>query len=369
MALPIQFGIFTGLFLWFSPYILLNSLLATWTMTALNLLGVTVLIALFFRHQFFCRYICPTGALCDAASGIGIKQNKLNRIPLIHKYLCIMALVLAALGAPMLIVIDPVNIFYAFFDVFQPMPISIILLKSSGFILLILINICIPHIWCQRLCPLGGLQDIATDIKRVVRERSASNKPFMNQGRRYFFTGVLSAGLSLILQKYVNAKRTVNLRPPGAVDDSNFKTLCARCGNCVKVCPSNIIKSYLDAHDLIGALTPQIQFKQTYCLPECILCGSVCPSGAIAKFSVEEKRRLVIGVARIELAGCLLTNNKECDRCKTFCEYGAVEIKETPDGFSYYPFVINDLCVGCGACKIVCPVEVIKIEPGSSTSS
>ncbi|MBZ0255987.1 4Fe-4S dicluster domain-containing protein, partial [bacterium] len=92
-------------------------------------------------------------------------------------------------------------------------------------------------------------------------------------------------------------------------------------------------------------------------------CGAVCPSGAIENFSVKDKTHLVIGLAVIDQANCLLAQNKECDLCKTYCPYAAIAIKESEFDFSSYPDVNLDLCVGCGACEIICPVHVIEIVP------
>ena len=172
---------------------------------------------------------------------------------------------------------------------------------------------------------------------------------------------VIGLGIGAISRSLAAARLKNPLRPPGAAPESRFVMLCARCGNCVNVCPTDIIYTSLDMKDPIGALAPSIRFEQSYCLPDCVRCGSVCPSGAITPFSLEEKKQLVIGIARIDLKDCLLTNNRECDRCKAFCEYGAIQIVTSEDDFSSYPEIVVDRCVGCGACQIVCPVGVISV--------
>ncbi len=361
-ALPIPLGIFTGLYLWFSPFILFNSLLALKHVVPFQLFGLIVLIFIFLKHRWFCRFVCPTGALCDDVSKIGMKQNNLHRIPFLHKPLFLIAMIIAGFGVPLLIVLDPVNLFYAFFDAFQPLPAVTKLIKISGFILIVCVNIIVPHIWCRRLCPLGGMQDFITDVKGIWKAKATVPIDQGIHGRRYFLAGLVGVGMGVGSREMVQAKKEEVLRPPGALPESQFKTVCARCGNCAKACPTNIIQASFDPDDLLGALTPQIHFHDSYCLPECTRCGSVCPSGAISQFTVDEKKRLVIGIAHIELSDCLLTHFKECDRCKTYCEFDAIEIRTSDDGFTAYPVVLKDRCVGCGACQIVCPVNVIVIK-------
>jgi Pyruvate/2-oxoacid:ferredoxin oxidoreductase delta subunit len=95
------------------------------------------------------------------------------------------------------------------------------------------------------------------------------------------------------------------------------------------------------------------------------LCGTVCPSGAIKQFARDEKKNLVIGIAHVNLENCLLTTFKECDLCKKYCEYNAVEIQS--NRFPAFPIIVEDRCVGCGACVVVCPERVIHVEINSNS--
>jgi ferredoxin-type protein NapF len=361
-ALPIPLGLFTGFYLWVSPFIFLNSILSTRSLAVFNLFGFIALAAIVWKDRWFCHYLCPAGVLCDAASNIGWNRKALRKIIFLSKPICLAALILAAFSVPLLTLFDPISLFYSFLDGFRSQAPAAQCLKISGLGLVLAMNIAVPHVWCQRFCPLGGLQDLCAGTRMATYKWLHASPRQFNLKRRYLLTGLLGSGLGIWLQRLAPVRFHAILRPPGASPENHFKTTCIRCGNCVRVCPTGVLKPSLDSNDWIGALTPQVLFQDSYCLPECIQCGRVCPSGAISRFSQDGKKRLPIGIARIHQTDCLLTNNRECDRCKTYCAYSAIEIKKSNDDFSSYPFIINNRCVGCGACKIVCPVEAIVIE-------
>jgi formate hydrogenlyase subunit 6/NADH:ubiquinone oxidoreductase subunit I len=110
-------------------------------------------------------------------------------------------------------------------------------------------------------------------------------------------------------------------------------------------------------------MTPEISFKEGYCLETCNLCSRVCPTGAITLFSVKAKSQLFIGTAKIHLDNCLLLNNKECVRCKESCKYEAIKFVAEENIFKVVPVADITKCVGCGACSVICPVSCIEIYP------
>ncbi|MGB4727387.1 MAG: 4Fe-4S dicluster domain-containing protein, partial [Thermogutta sp.] len=110
------------------------------------------------------------------------------------------------------------------------------------------------------------------------------------------------------------------LRPPGAwPDERRFLALCVRCGNCMRVCPTGIIRPQRSTDGVAMWLTPRLVFTDDFCDPSCNRCAKVCPSGALTPFSKAEKPHVVIGKAVVELDECLLTVDRECGICRSHC--------------------------------------------------
>ena len=150
------------------------------------------------------------------------------------------------------------------------------------------------------------------------------------------------------------------LRPPSARKDSTFYTSCLRCGNCVDVCPTSIIQLDQSLDNILSWHTPQLNYSKGYCLSDCVKCGQVCPSGALAPFSVGDKKSLLVGKAQLDLFTCLLTKNKECDRCKSVCDYRAISIVH--ERLKSYIQIDENKCVGCNACALICPENAIVVS-------
>jgi len=79
------------------------------------------------------------------------------------------------------------------------------------------------------------------------------------------------------------------IRPPGSVDETDFLARCLRCGECMKVCPTNAIQPALFESGLEGLWTPMLKMRVGYCEYSCVLCSQVCPTGAIWKITEAEK--------------------------------------------------------------------------------
>ncbi|MFC2075556.1 4Fe-4S binding protein [candidate division KSB1 bacterium] len=362
LAMPLSLGSWTGLYLWTSPFLFINTALARQAFVVMNILAVLVLAIALARNRWYCRWLCPTGVLCDTVSKKRKPGIRLNRIPEFNKMLVVAGLAIALLGVPLLNLLDPINIFHAFIDAFRRQPADVIVLKLSGFLLVVTMNFALPHIWCGKLCPLGGLQDMLTSFKRLITKKEIMTSPFL-ASRRLVLGALTGVGLGLVVRKASGSKSKEYIRPPGALPEEQLKTACLRCGNCGKACPTDIIHYSLDTSDLMGMLTPHMEFDLGYCLPGCIVCGTVCSSGAIKRFTRADKKELKVGVAIIQPEGCLLSKHKECDLCRRYCEYDAVVIRSSSSDISAWPEIITDRCVGCGACMVVCPPSVIEILP------
>jgi polyferredoxin len=173
------------------------------------------------------------------------------------------------------------------------------------------------------------------------------------------------------------------IRPPGAVEERGFLERCIRCAECMKVCPNNALHPAFFEAGVEGLWTPILIARIGYCEFSCVLCGQVCPTGAIQKISEKEKMGqgqppIKIGTAFYDHGRCLpWSMQTPCIVCEEFCptspkaiwveevDAPVRESKPGPDGASpaykmvhlQRPHVDPSLCVGCGACEKVCPVQ------------
>ena len=88
------------------------------------------------------------------------------------------------------------------------------------------------------------------------------------------------------------------IRPPAALDEKQFLARCIRCGACMKVCPNNALHPALAEAGWEGIWTPVVVPRVGYCEPGCALCGEVCPTGAIWRFTAKEKAWIGSGTRR-----------------------------------------------------------------------
>ena len=152
-----------------------------------------------------------------------------------------------------------------------------------------------------------------------------------------------------------SAKAALPVRPPGSAPDPLVQGLCARCGNCMRACPEGIIVPDLGSGGAGSWLTPRLDFSRRYCNEWCRACTAVCPTGALARLTLDDKREWALGKARVDPGRCLAWAHGEyCTVCHEFCSYQAIRIVEH-NGVNC-PEVDESLCRGCGACQCNCPV-------------
>jgi polyferredoxin len=157
------------------------------------------------------------------------------------------------------------------------------------------------------------------------------------------------------------------LRPPGTGSEDDFLKKCVRCGECMKVCLRGALYPAVGQAGLEGIFTPVLTPRLGYCEYNCNLCGQVCPTAAIANLPISEKKRAVIGKAAFDRNVCLPYAKKtNCIVCEEHCPIPQKairsEIVEEIDASGkkvriLRPYLIDDLCNGCGICENVCPLE------------
>ncbi len=81
------------------------------------------------------------------------------------------------------------------------------------------------------------------------------------------------------------------VRPPGALGEREFLRRCIKCGQCMRICPTNIIHPAGLSHGVEALWTPVLNFRvgTSGCRLNCIACGHICPTAAIRPLSLDEK--------------------------------------------------------------------------------
>ena len=200
-------------------------------------------------------------------------------------------------------------------------------------------------------------------------------------GRRKAVTG-LAAGAAVVPLMRANtglgkSRHDRLLRPPGALDETDFLSRCIRCGECMKVCPNNSLHPTLEEAGLEGLWTPTLVPRIGYCEPSCVLCSEVCPTGAIWQITPKEKGWVVgvgsqnkpvrLGTAFYDRGRCLpWAEATDCIVCEEWCPVSPkaiyVEEAQVVDSAGNtktlkQPRVDPSRCVGCGACEYACPLQ------------
>ncbi|MDC8449097.1 MAG: 4Fe-4S binding protein [Nitrospira sp.] len=131
------------------------------------------------------------------------------------------------------------------------------------------------------------------------------------------------------------------LRPPGAVGEQLFLERCTRCNDCVTACPPGAIV----AHQEDG--TPVLFADQSPCLLcEDLPCIAACETDAL--LPVVGVNHVHMGIAAVSHRFC--TAGQGCHACVSKCPTDALVM----DFASLHLSVVEEACVGCGMCEMVC---------------
>lgn len=298
------------------------------------------------------------------------------------------------------------------------------------FLLILAANRWFTRFWCRGLCPLGAFLGLISRWSIFGMEKTESNCDHCNKCLRYcqgadgpeagvkwrksechlclncqaecdrgaikfkFFpktfeqieikpdisrrkviaaTALGLGAVALFKAQPVSAKPNPKLiRPPGSTNEDLFLARCIRCGECMKVCPTNAIHPTFMEAGLEGIWSPILIMRIGYCEPSCTLCGQVCPTGAIRELTLPEKVGTknappnVIGTAFFDHGRCLpWAMATQCTVCEEWCPtspkaiYTIEEQVRNSRGEMVSvkrPYVDPALCTGCGACEYACPV-------------
>ena len=286
---------------------------------SLILLTVIVSVALFVlnyrRPRFWCRSFCPLGALLGLISRIGFFRRRVKS----HCHSCMKCVH----SCPTRAILD---------EPWQYRP-----------------GECIYCTACATDCPVHAVS--------FSLARDPAARPDLKR-RRLMLSAAAGTLAAFAIRKDGIAKVNPNrlIRPPGAIPETEFQASCVRCGQCMKLCPTNTLQPCLLESGIGGIWSPRLDTRLAGCDQTCALCGTVCPTGAIRTLPLEEKKHAKLGTAAIDTGRCLVwAQDRLCLICDEQCPYNAIVFR-WKDG-SRKPFILDTKCNGCGFCEQVCPVQ------------
>jgi ferredoxin len=316
------------------------------------ILFAAVLCLGFLRPRFWCKYVCPSGAVFSLGNLFRLTERKVES-SCIHCNKCVE--------------ICP-------FDAIKP---DFTTRESD----------CTMCQSCGGVCPTHAIKFVE---RWNVVELKIENEPPTGEtaiGRRGFMSiaaggaaatvgGVgVAAATKLFGANLDQSDGMLPVRPPGSVPEQEFLQMCIRCGECFKACPNNVLQPEAFEQGLEGLWTPQVKADWAGCESSCNACGQVCPTGAIRALPLAEKKVARMGLAIVNEQTCLpMVGREECDLCVQECNaagYHAIEYMQVGtevdeqgmpiEGTGMLaPVVLDDRCVGCGLCQTRCYVINVK---------
>jgi polyferredoxin len=216
---------------------------------------------------------------------------------------------------------------------------------------------------CDDVCPQNAVS-FGFSQKKVAAS--------MDLGRRRVIASALSGVVAVPLLKAIPLAKPgfsspALIRPPGSLEEKEFLKRCVKCGECMKVCITNGLQPTLLEAGIEGIWSPLLVPRIGYCEYRCTLCGQVCPTGAIKKLGLKEKMKVKIGLAMIDKGRCLpYAHASPCIVCEEVCptprkaiwfEEARVKGRDGREQVVKQPRVDLELCIGCGICETKCPVS------------
>jgi len=320
-----------------------------WVAVSVALLAGVLLLAL-AAPRFWCRCLCPSGALISLASTLSpVRRRVLDSCTGCGR--CVTACPFGAIGSD-----------------FRNRDLA-----------------CATCRTCAAVCPADAVRFEPCWRPAAGREASpeqCSAEPGVSRRNLLIAAGASGAAAAIIVKPPFAAAPVPLLRPPGSVPESLFLRLCVRCGECIRVCPGSVLHPAGLAAGIDALWTPVVVPSHAGCHQDCNFCTQVCPTGAITPLTVDQKRKTRLGLAAIDKGICLPHSGRsDCRLCYQECEaagYHAIEMRtitlqvgEIPPGAVSpeeiesmsrieAPHIVSEKCVGCGLCEYRCHSALVR---------
>jgi ferredoxin-type protein NapF len=291
---------------------------------------IAVIAMVKFSPRFWCRYLCPSGALLALVS----------RVPLIRRQVsdgctgcgkCVGKCPMSAIHKE-----APQNAFH---------------------------SECIVCRTCEAVCPEKAVSFGPSKKGDVILSGA-----FSPERRWVVSTGLIGLGTAVMSLTGLNAtygkpgEGQVGapglIRPPGALPETDLLSRCVRCGECMAACPTNTLQPIWLKAGFPALFSPAVTPRRGFCDPRCHKCATVCPTDAIRPMGPADRIWAKIGTAQIIRQRCLAWEfEKSCMVCDEVCPYDAVSFLKEKDHLVPVPHVLEQKCAGCGYCEHFCPVQ------------
>jgi ferredoxin len=300
------------------------------------LLGVLGLTAL--TPRFYCRYLCPLGALYGLLARAPLLRRRVRGCDACHPLgtgkQCVSGCRMGAV---------PSNPHYT------------------------LNHECIRCMSGRSSCHVGAIR-----FDWVPPQPHKVDRPLELGRRSFLVAGAAGAALAPLtaLAAYHRGDPNLVVRPPRVLDEEAFLDQCVRCGMCVQACPTQTLQLTHVESGLAGLWTPAITPQVGGCIANCNACGEVCPTDAIPRFTRREadKWAIKMGTAVLETGRCISYADKlACRKCIEICPTGAFIIENAAPGRPLRPAAVDyTRCTGCGLCEHACR-QIVFGEPALRT--
>lgn len=288
--------------------------------------------------RFWCRYICPAGALLALFSRKPLIRRQVNSQCNDCKK-CVKVCPMAAIDCE-----TPVQTRY---------------------------EDCIVCLECERICPESAITFAGKgESEKKVTPAFPSRRQFITAGAAGAGTALLSLtslGVPVGTSGEGDVAPPMLIRPPAALPEPEFLAQCVRCGECMVACPTNTLQPIWFIAGFTGLFSPAMILRRAYCQPDCHRCAEVCPTEAIRQIPPADRIHAKTGTAVINRDRCIAwEQDQKCVVCDEVCPFGAIDLYREEGISVSVPRVRENTCSGCGYCEYHCPVQnrsAIRINP------